>query len=141
MDRDVVLHKLENLRRCLQRVQDKTPASVDLLVENYDLQDIIVLNLERSVQLCVDIGLHIISDLEVPAPESMTNTFEILARAECLDSAVAERMMKAVGFRNTAVHAYQEIDWQIVYRIITEHIDDFRDFARQILNFSHRNHT
>lgn len=137
MDRDVVLNKLENLRRCLQRVQDKTPASADLLIENYDLQDIIVLNLERSVQLCVDIGLHIISDLEVPAPESMANTFEVLARTDCLDSAVAERMVKAVGFRNTAVHAYQEIDWQIVYRIITEHIDDFRDFSRQILNFTH----
>ena len=35
--------------------------------------------------------------------------------------------------RNTAVHAYQEIDWHIVYRIITKHLDDFRDFARQLL--------
>jgi uncharacterized protein YutE (UPF0331/DUF86 family) len=42
-------------------------------------------------------------------------------------------MGKAVGFRNTAVHAYQEIDWEIVYRIITEHLSDFRDFSRQIL--------
>lgn len=135
MDRDVVLNKLESLRRCLQRVQDKTPASVDLLIEDYDLQDIIVLNLERSVQMCVDIGLHIISDLEVPAPETMADTFSVLARADCLDDAVAERMIKAVGFRNTAVHAYQEIDWHIVYRIIAEHLDDFRDFARQVLKF------
>lgn len=133
MDRDVVLNKLEGLRRCLQRVQDKTPTSVALLVEDYDLQDIIVLNLERSVQMCVDIGLHIISDLEVPAPETMADTFLVLARADCLDDAVAERMIKAVGFRNTAVHAYQEIDWHIVYRIITDHLDDFRDFARQML--------
>lgn len=31
MDKDVVLNKLESLRRCLQRVQDKTPASGELL--------------------------------------------------------------------------------------------------------------
>jgi uncharacterized protein YutE (UPF0331/DUF86 family) len=34
------------------------------------------------------------------------------------------------------VHAYQEIDWDIVYRIITEHLNDFRDFARQILELT-----
>lgn len=136
VDKDVVLNKLETLRRCLRRVQDKTPASVSLLVENYDLQDIIVLNLERAIQTCVDIGLHIISDLEVPVPETMAQTFETLKKAGCLDAATAERMVKAVGFRNTAVHAYQEIDWNIVYRIITEHLEDFRDFARQSLKLA-----
>jgi len=133
MDKDVVLNKLESLRRCLQRVQDKTPASVDLLVEDYDLQDILSVNLERAIQTCVDIGLHIISDLEVPVPETMAETFQVLKKAGYLDDAVAERMAKSVGFRNTAVHAYQEIDWDIVYCIITEHLDDFRNFARQIL--------
>lgn len=133
MDKDVVSNKLESLRRCLQRVKDKTPATVDLLVEDYDLQDIIALNLERAIQTCVDIGLHIISDLEIPVPETMAQTFETLKKAGCLDEATTERMVKSVGFRNTAVHAYQEIDWDIVYRIITEHLDDFRDFARQIL--------
>jgi len=133
MDKDVVLNKLESLRRCLQRVQDKTPGSVDLLVEDYDLQDIISVNLERAIQTCVDIGLHIISDLEVPIPETMAGTFEVLNRAGYLDDASAERLSKSVGFRNTAVHAYQEIDWNIVYCIITEHLNDFRDFSRQIL--------
>ena len=107
MDKDVVLNKLESLRRCLQRVQDKTPASVDLLIEDYDLQDIIALNLERAIQTCVDIGLHIISDLEIPVPETMAKTFESLKQAGVLDEGTAERMAKSVGFRNTAVHAYQ----------------------------------
>ncbi|MEI6892124.1 MAG: DUF86 domain-containing protein [Pontiella sp.] len=133
MDKDIVLNKLESLRRCLRRVQDKTPASVDLLLEDHDLQDIIVLNLERAIQSSVDIGLHIISDLEIPVPETMAQTFEFLKKAGCLDAEIAERMAKSVGFRNTAVHAYQEIDWDIVYCIITEHLDDFRSFARQIL--------
>ena len=136
MDKDVVLNKLESLRRCLQRVQDKTPASVDLLVEDVDLQDIIVLNLERAIQTSVDIGLHIISDLEVPVPETMAQTFDVLKKAGCLEAATAERMAKSVGFRNTAVHAYQEIDWDIVYCIITEHLDDFREFARQIIDLA-----
>ncbi|NLX25847.1 MAG: DUF86 domain-containing protein [Lentisphaerae bacterium] len=133
MDRDVVLNKLENLRHCIQRIEAKTPTSPELLVKDYDLQDIISVNLERAIQTCVDIGLHVISDLEVPVPQTMAETFMVLERAGSLDKAVAERMAKSVGFRNIAVHAYQQIDWTIVYRIITEHLDDFRDFARQIL--------
>lgn len=133
MDKDLVLNKLESLRRCLQRVQDKTPASLDLLMNDYDLQDIIVLNLERAIQSCVDIGLHIISDLDVPIPQTMSQTFEAMRQAGCLDAVTAERMSKAVGFRNTAVHAYQKMDWSIVYSIITTRLDDFRDFSRQVL--------
>ncbi len=135
MNRDVVLNKLENLRRCVKRIEDKTPATYEKLVNDYDLQDIITLNLERCVQQCVDIGLHILSDLEVAAPETMSRTFWALERANCLSHDVAERMTKAVGFRNTAVHAYQEIDWQIVFTIITKHLGDFREFARQIMMF------
>ena len=133
MDKDVLMNKLESLRRCVQRVQVKAPVSSDLLKGDYDLQDIIVLNLERAVQTCVDIGLHIISDLEIPVPDTMAETFKSLNKAGYLDDLATERMTKAVGFRNTAVHAYQEMDWEIVYRIITEHLDDFRDFSRQIM--------
>jgi len=39
----------------------------------------------------------------------------------------------AVGFRNVAVHAYDEIDYAIVFSICTKHLDDFRAFARQIM--------
>ncbi len=134
MDKNVVLHKLESLRRCISRVQDKTPSSLDLLVDDLDLQDIIVLNLERAIQICVDIGLHIISDSETPVPETMADTFKTLQNIGYLDASIAERMIKAVGFRNTIVHAYQKIDWGIVYCISTEHLDDFRDFTRQILD-------
>jgi uncharacterized protein YutE (UPF0331/DUF86 family) len=74
-----------------------------------------------------------ISDLEIPVPDTMSETFKTLNKAGYLDDLVTERMTKAVGFRNTAVHAYQEMDWEIVYRIITEHLDDFRDFSRQMM--------
>ena len=138
MDKDVVLNKLESLRRCVTRIQKKVPASSVLLQEDYDLQDIIVLNLERAVQTCVDIGLHLISERELPVPETMAETFHSLKLAGVIDEHTAIRMGKAVGFRNTAVHAYQEIDWEIVYRIVTEHLNDFRDFSRQILTAVNR---
>jgi uncharacterized protein YutE (UPF0331/DUF86 family) len=43
---------------------------------------------------------------------------------------LALRMKKAVGFRNIAVHAYHEINWAMVYSIITKRLSDFVEFAK-----------
>jgi uncharacterized protein YutE (UPF0331/DUF86 family) len=136
MDREVVLNKLENLRRCVSRVEYKRPVSLDALIEDIDAQDIIVLNLERAVQCCVDIGMHLISDFdEITVPDSMAGTFKTLSAIKIIDAELAGHLSKAVGFRNTAVHTYQDISWEIVFSIITERLVDFRDFTRCILDF------
>lgn len=133
MDSDTVLNKLESLRRCVERVEAKTPEGLTELLDDIDLQDIIVLNLERAVQLCVDIGLQLVGELNLPVPASMAEVFRVLAESGVLQSENADNLARAVGFRNTAVHAYQKIDWSIVHAIATRHLDDFRVFARSIL--------
>jgi uncharacterized protein YutE (UPF0331/DUF86 family) len=49
MDREVVEQKLESLRRCLQRIESKCPADAQTLAEDFDLQDIVSLNLKKAV--------------------------------------------------------------------------------------------
>ena len=134
MDRQVIDQKLESLRRCLQRMQEKFPADAVELQSNFDLQDIIALNLSRAVQLTVDIGSHIISTTNMPAPETMGQTFEILAQQNVLSANVAEQLKKSVGFRNIAVHNYEAINWQIVHSIVREHLQDFTEFAKAVAN-------
>lgn len=69
MDWTVIEQKLESLRRCLRRVQEKCPPDVDTLVKDIDAQDILTLNLTRAVQLCVDIGAHLITATQLsPCP-------------------------------------------------------------------------
>ena len=55
MDREVIEHKLESLRRCLQRVAEKCPSDPRKLGQDPDLQDIVTFNLSRAVQSCVDL--------------------------------------------------------------------------------------
>lgn len=105
MDRPVIERKLDALRRCLQRVEDRCPASLEDLLGDADAQDILSLNLTRSVQLCVDIGAHLLAGFEAPAPETMGATFDALAAAAVVDAELAGRMRAAVGFRNVAIHS------------------------------------
>lgn len=128
----VILAKLDSLHRCLSRIESKIPDGVEALKDDLDRQDIITLNLTRAVQVCVDIATYIIADFDTPPPTSMAQSFDRLYRLKVISDDICERMEKAVGFRNVSVHEYQSIDWLIVYRIITEHLCDFKDFAAQV---------
>jgi uncharacterized protein YutE (UPF0331/DUF86 family) len=132
MDREVIEQKLESLRYCLQRVQSRCPADAQTLAADPDLQDIVALNLSRAVQVCVDIGAHLIAGMQVPAPDTMGQTFDLLAQAGVLSAALASRLKKAVGFRNIAVHSYEAINWHIVHSIARKHLADFSEFAEVV---------
>jgi uncharacterized protein YutE (UPF0331/DUF86 family) len=130
MDEVVVAQKLESLRRCTKRIQDKLPASLDMLISDVDAQDVLVLNLSRAVQICVDLAMHQISTSANPVPQSMGQAFDMLAQQKVITEALAGRMRKAVGFRSIAVHSYENIDWAVVYMIVKDHLNDFREFSK-----------
>ncbi len=132
MDREVIEQKLESLRRCVQRIEARCPESADELTDNFDLQDIVSLNLSRAVQLCVDIGAHLISGMNVPAPDTMGQTFDILAQSRLIEPMLAQNLKKAVGFRNIAVHNYDAINWHMVHSIAKHHLADFSAFAQAV---------
>lgn len=133
MDREVIEQKLESLRRCLQRIQEKCPSSAETLARDLDMQDIVALNLTRAIQLCVDIGAHLIASQNTPPPATMGQTFDVLAELGVINTELATRMKKTVGFRNIAVHNYEAINWQIVHAIATRHLSDFKDFAQAVV--------
>lgn len=135
MDREVVEQKLESLRRCLIRIETKCPADASALAADFDLQDIVSLNLSRAVQLSVDIGAHLIASMEVPPPGTMGQTFDLLAQQGVLGKELANSLKKSVGFRNIAVHNYDSINWLIVHSIVKNHLVEFSEFAKAIVEW------
>jgi uncharacterized protein YutE (UPF0331/DUF86 family) len=131
MDRDVIERKLELLRHCVARVRAKRPPTAEALAADADLQDVLVLNLSRAVQVCVDIGAHLLAPAGGAPPATMGETFTRLGEAGLIDTALATRLRSAVGFRNIAVHNYEAIDWAIVWRLAGDPLGDFEAFARQ----------
>jgi uncharacterized protein YutE (UPF0331/DUF86 family) len=136
MDNELIAQKLESLRRSLRRIEEKCPSSAEALAGDFDLQDIVAINLTRAIQLCVDIGAHLIANKDTPPPNTMGQTFDVLAKLGTIDLELAARMKKAVGFRNIAVHNYEAINWQIVHAIATNHLNDFKAFAQAIVRDS-----
>lgn len=134
VDKLLVSAKLESLRRALARVRQRTPANAAGLAADIDAQDIVSLNLQRAVQISVDIAYHLAADTDSAEPATMADAFAVLRDAGVIDHAIAEAMRRAVGFRNIAVHQYEKMDWQIVFDVATKRIEDLEAFARAVSN-------
>ena len=133
-----IAEKLDSLARCLERLRTKKPCSLEALEADIDLQDIVSINMERAVQLCVDMTSIILAHSNAKPPQTMAEGFRSLAQQGTIAFPLAEQLVKAVGFRNLAVHAYDKIDWQVVYSILTNDVADLRSFGAAITQWLER---
>jgi uncharacterized protein YutE (UPF0331/DUF86 family) len=135
VNEQLLQEKADVVVRCLGRVKTKAPTSLSALTTDLDAQDIIVLNLERAIQACVDMASHIIAYTSLPPAPTMAESFICLRQAGVITQPVCDRMVKATGLRNLLVHEYQRIDWGIVWQVITKHLNDPHDFSREVLTW------
>jgi uncharacterized protein YutE (UPF0331/DUF86 family) len=132
IDKDVVFEKVNRIQNCLQRIY--TTVDKDLnLVEDYDVQDIVTLNLQRAVQLLIDLAAHIVRSNSLGMPQSLKENFQILYQNRMIDKALKEKMERMVGFRNVAVHDYEAINPEILKSIIKNHLKDIEEFYSTIV--------
>jgi len=104
MDEVLIFRKMESLARCVDRILSKRGFTHEELLRNYDLQDILSVNIQRAVQLSVDIALHILSDLSGKLPETMGQTFIALHEHGVISDRTSNALRSSVGLHNVSVH-------------------------------------
>lgn len=133
MVNDVLINKAASIERCIKRVHEEYAKAGADFATDYSRQDAAILNIQRACEAALDVGQHIIRAERLGIPQSSRDVFTLLAQANWIDNALAETMKRMVGFRNIAVHDYQALLLPIVENIITNHLDDFVRFSKQIL--------
>lgn len=132
-NKSVILNKYETIEKCINRINEEyegTPSNL----EDYRRNDAIVLNLQRACQAVMDIAMYIVSTKALGMPHTNGDAFEILYRNNFIDEEVLRNMKGMIGFRNIAVHAYREVDDEILQEVIENHLEDLTGFAIQMLN-------
>ena len=132
VDTDVLDARLRELSRRLRRVAAKKPVSIKALATDEDMQDILTRNLELAIQSCIDIAFHLCG-AHGKVPTTAADAFAQLAQLELIERGLAQRLQRAVGFRNVLVHEYTEVDWKIVMRVIRTDTRDLAAFGKAVL--------
>ena len=129
----VLVRKAASLERCVARVRDKYVGREPEFDTDIDLQDIVVLNLQRACQIVIDMALRIGRVCRLAFPSDTAEIFRILVQAGLIDKELGESLRRMVGFRNVAVHGYQELDLAKVRYIIEHRLDDLLAFSKTML--------
>ena len=135
IDPDIVLAKSATIQRCLGRIRDTTGGDPETL-HDQDVQDICVLNLERAIQAAVDLAVHVVTANRWGLPETMKSGFRILREHGVVSADLSARLASMVGFRNIAVHAYQDLDLDLLKAVVAGHLGDLEAFCAAVLTSS-----
>jgi uncharacterized protein YutE (UPF0331/DUF86 family) len=136
---DVVINKIQSIQRCVRRAREEYQKDLEGFASNYTRQDAAMLNVVRACETAIDLANHGIRVRKLGIPVSSADTFELLRAERIIDSGLAGRMQKMVGFRNAVVHQYTKVDISIVQAVIVSELDEllaFADKIRQYMNSS-----
>ncbi|MGG6432390.1 DUF86 domain-containing protein [Anoxybacillus sp. ST4] len=132
MINDVILNKVSVIERCLKRIQEEYENNPKHL-ENYTKQDSIVLNLQRACEASIDLAMHIVAQKKLGLPQTSRDAFTLLEQHGIISPSLSQKMKAMVGFRNIAVHDYQELNLTILQKILDSHLTDFTEFTKAIV--------
>ena len=139
VDRDILLAKIASIRKCLERIRTVT-GRVSESLNDPDMQDIFVLNLQRAVQAAIDLAAHQVADEKIGLPTNLKENFALLESRQIIDAQLSKRLQAMVGFRNIAVHDYQQLDLIILKSILEHRLGDLDEFV-QVITKRHHNFT
>lgn len=133
MPDDVVLNKVASLERCVQRIRQVYAQNDQNLYENLIAQESILLNLQRTCEVSIDLAMHIVRKRRWGVPQESRDAFELLRAHGHLDDELSQAMKRMVGFRNVAIHEYDKLNLDIVKSIITHRLEDVLRFGQLML--------
>lgn len=128
---DIDINKAAIIRRCLARVREEyadDPAALD----DFTTQDSIILNILRACEAAIDLAMHRVSLGLHGIPQSSRGAFDLLEKNSVLSASCASAMKNMVGFRNIAVHSYQDLQMPILQAIVSNHLSDFETFLSEL---------
>ncbi|MBU9722878.1 MULTISPECIES: type VII toxin-antitoxin system HepT family RNase toxin [Bacillaceae] len=139
MNNDVLLNKINIIERCIRRIHEEygnTPANLN----NYTKQDSIVLNIQRACEASIDLAMHIVAEKKLGLPQNSRDAFSLIEGQGIISTSLSKKMKAMVGFRNIAMHDYQELNLVILQKIVETHLNDFTEFTKVVLQCKDNKH-
>ncbi len=131
VDPESVTNRLARLAQLIEQLERARASGIDAYLLDDDLKAATERRLQLAEQICIDVGAHLLSEINARPPGDYAGIFLSLAEAGQLDHRLASRMVQVARQRNLLVHSYLEIDDRKVLESL-DHLDDLRAFAATV---------
>jgi uncharacterized protein YutE (UPF0331/DUF86 family) len=129
----VLVRKAKIIERCVNRAREEYALADGAFLSNYSHQDAAILNIQRACEATLDMAQRVVSQQKWGMAESSKDLFDILKRHAVIDERMKTILSHMVGFRNIAVHDYEDLNIRIVESIIKNDVSDLLAFSELVL--------
>lgn len=131
MDEATVRRHLLALDEALTELGRHVGQVQEVLLTNLSERWSVERGLQIAVQNVLDIATHLVASAGIDAPDYASALAE-LGRLGAVPPALALKLRPLAGFRNALVHGYLRLDLARVHAVLNEHLEELREFAREI---------
>jgi uncharacterized protein YutE (UPF0331/DUF86 family) len=91
--------------------------------------------LHLAIESITDMGNHVIAESELGIVNSYSDIPRIMAERGYVSADLKEQWIRMIGFGNTLVHEYVDIDRKIVYDVLQNNIQDVEKLKQSFAQF------
>lgn len=132
VNQDIVLRLLNNIEGYLSELREASDITHERYIVDIRMQRFVERTLQISVEGCLDVVHHIISDEGWREPDSYADAFVVLAENGVISASDAKTYQLMAQFRNKIVHYYEKVDPEQVFAVFAGHLGDFDRFVESV---------
>jgi uncharacterized protein YutE (UPF0331/DUF86 family) len=132
LNEGLIQKRCQDIEDSLKRLEKIKEVNKDEFLKNRDLQDIASYRLLVAIESALSLCYHVSAKKLKKAPGEYAECFILLADEEIISCDLSEKLKKMARFRNMLVHMYWKIEYEVVFDILQDSLDDLRQFSNAI---------
>ena len=130
----IIENRISSAQKYLSVLDGFKKYSKEEIEKDINLKGALERYLYLAIQSAIDLSEAVISFKELRKPSSMAENFQILEENKIINLELCGELVKMTGFRNIVAHDYEKINYDIVFDVLNNRLDDIKEFISAIKN-------
>lgn len=133
LNEELVRTRCQEIEESLERLERIKRKPKEEFLKDPDLKDIACYRLLVAMEAALGLCYHVSAKHLKKVPEEYAECFAILAGVGLIPTDLSEKLQKMARFRNLLVHMYWKVDYNTLYELIQNNLNDLRQFSKAIV--------
>ncbi|MBW2037455.1 MAG: DUF86 domain-containing protein [Deltaproteobacteria bacterium] len=138
VDRILIERIISDIKANVKELREATDITWDVYRTDKRARRYVERTLHITIEACIDVAQHIISEQGFREPTSYRDVFLVLAENGIISPSVLAKLENMASLRNLIVHYYERLDDSVVFGIFKKNLSDFDLFVDRILDYLER---
>jgi uncharacterized protein YutE (UPF0331/DUF86 family)/predicted nucleotidyltransferase len=130
IDHELIRHQIQLLNKAVTILREVLENSREEFVQNYRVYGLAERYLQQAIEACLQVCSLLVAAFGLRRPDGYHELLSIIAGQELITRPLAYRLEILVNLREVLVYDAEELDHEILYERLQQHLPDLAEFSR-----------